>query len=172
MKKVTLVLLALAMTLSVNLLAQKTKLKVGDKMPNFTLRNENGIEFNSIDYFNKQPLVIFFYPKNNAPVCTKQVCSFRDNFSKFDQLNAKVIGINPASLIFHRDFIYENELPYSILSDINGYVRRLFGVPTLFWSSKPKRYTFVINKSGIIKKIYYNKKDVHSHITEALKALN
>lgn len=151
---------------------QKTKkLKVGDKMPRFFLENQNGNFFDSEDYIGKQPIVLFFYPKAGAPVCTAEACSFRDNISEFENLNAKIVGISPDNLEIQQSFTKENHLPYNVLTDKNNRVRKLFGVPTLFLSKRPKRYTFVMDKNGIIQKIYYNKKDVDSHITQALSTL-
>jgi len=166
-------LIALTLLISIfNINAQKTKLKIGDKIPNFTLYDQHGRLFNSHDHIEKQPLVIFFYPSNKSKVCTKQACSFRDNYSKFKKLNAKVVGINPDYLVNHSEFSVKNKLPYQILADKNNKVQKLFGVPSLFLSSKPKRYTFVIDKKGFIRNVYYNRRDVESHITHALKILN
>lgn len=162
----------LLILIAINLNAQKTKLKVGDEIPNFSLLDQHGMEFNSLDYLNKQPLVIFFYPKDNAPTCTKQICSFRDNSMRFKNLNAKVIGINPAYLVTHTRFAIDNKIQYSILSDKDNRVQKMFGVPNIFMSSLPKRYTFIIDKLGIIKHIYHNKNDAESHIEESIKALS
>ncbi len=148
------------------------KLKVGDKMPRFFLEDQNGNFFDSEDYLNKQPLVIFFYPKAGAPVCTAQACSFRDNIEQFKELHAKIVGISPDSTESQENFTTQNHLPYTVLSDKNNQIRKLFGVPSLFLSKRPKRYTFVVDKKGIIQKIYYNKNDVDSHIDQALATLN
>ncbi len=151
---------------------QKTKkLQVGDKIPHFSLIDQYGKSFDSMDYLNKQALVIFFYPKASAPVCTAQACSFRDNQSAFNNLNAKIVGISPDYIEDQQDFTIENRLPYSVLSDKDNRIRKKFGVPTLFLSSKPKRYTFVIDKYGIIQKIFYSKKDIEAHINQSLATL-
>ncbi|MCF6350358.1 MAG: peroxiredoxin [Flavobacteriaceae bacterium] len=167
-----LLLFLLLIIATVNINAQKTKLKVGNKIPDFTLLNQYGDEFNSKDYYGKQSLVIFFYPKDNAPICTLQVISFRDSYSEFRELNAKVVGINPEYLMNHTEFSKANNLQYPILADKNNTVQKLFGVPWFSVSKRPKRYTFIVNKYGVIKHVYYNKKDAESHVTEALKALH
>jgi len=152
--------------------AQKTKkLAVGDKIPRFFLEDQNGNFFDSNDYLGKQALVLFFYPKAGAPVCTAEACSFRDNISEFEKLNAKIVGISPDKQDKQIHFVDQNELPYTILSDKNNRIRKLFGIPTLFLSKRPKRYTIITDKNGIIKKIYYNKKDVDSHIDQSLTTL-
>jgi len=153
--------------------SQNTKnLKIGDKMPRFFLEDQNGNFFDSNDYLGKQSLVLFFYPKAGAPVCTAQACSFRDNISEFKKLGAKIVGISPDKLNKQKDFVLQNKLPYTVLSDKNNRIRKLFGIPTLFLSKRPKRYTIVIGANGIIQKIYYNKKDVDAHIDQALSTLN
>ncbi len=153
--------------------AQKTKkLKVGDKIPRFFLEDQNGNFFDSNDYLGKQALVLFFYPKAGAPVCTAEACSFRDNISEFKKLGAKIVGISPDKLNKQKDFVLKNKLPYTVLSDKDNRIRKLFGIPTLFLSKRPKRYTIIIDKNGIIKKIFYNKKDVDAHIDQTLSTLN
>ena len=85
--------------------SQNTKnLKIGDKMPRFFLEDQNGNFFDSNDYLGKQSLVLFFYPKAGAPVCTAQACSFRDNISEFKKLGAKIVGISPDKL--NRKILY------------------------------------------------------------------
>ncbi|HFS67022.1 MAG TPA: peroxiredoxin [Flavobacteriia bacterium] len=157
---------------SISTFSQKANtLKVGDHIPRFFLEDQNGNFFDSDDFLGKQALVIFFYPKAGAPVCTAEACLFRDNTSDFKQLNAKIIGISPDDTENQQNFTEEYNLPYQVLSDKNNRVRKLFGVPTLFLSKRPKRYTFIIDKNGIIQKIYYNKKNVNAHVEESLITL-
>jgi len=148
------------------------KLKVGDKIPRFFLEDQNGDFFDSEDFKGNQSLVIFFYPKAGAPVCTSQACSFRDNILAFKKLDAKIVGISPDNTESQQQFSKKNHLPYQVLTDKNNRVRKLFGIPTLFLSKRPKRYTIIVDKNGIIKNIYYNKKDVDAHIDQALATLN
>lgn len=143
---------------------KRKSLKVGDPIPVFSLLDNEGNSFNSLDYVGKQPLVIFFYPKNNAPICTTEACSFRDSFDKFEKLNAKVVGISPDPFLSHRAFIKKYNLPYTLLSDYNRIAHKLFGVS--------KRVTFVANKKGEIIFIFKNKKDAEMHASEALRALS
>lgn len=173
MKKFTFVSLTLiAMQFCfVNLQAQNL-LKIGDQIPEFYLLDQYGREFNSLDYVGKQPLVIFFYTEDDSETCTKQICLFRDNYPKFKNLNAKIIGINPGYLYYHTLFANKNKIPYTILADKNNYVQKKFGVPNVKRTSNPKRYTFIIDNKGIIRHIYHNKKNVESHIEIALRTLN
>lgn len=107
---------------------QGKTLKVGDSVPVFSLRDQNDCLFNSSDYSGKKILVIFFYPKDESSVCTKEACSFRDNFSDFTKAGAMVIGINSGTVESHRNFINNHQLPYSILSDPDNKVLKMFGV--------------------------------------------
>lgn len=152
--------------------AQRTKLKVGDRVPYFSLLDQDGNEFNTKKFIGIKPMVLFFYPKDNAPVCEAQVCSFRDNYSKFEDLNAVVVGINPGYLVTHRDFSRSNKLQFPLLADKYSQIQKMFGVPNLFFSTNPKRYTFIIDKYGIIKNIYYSRKvNVNKHVEESLITL-
>ncbi len=171
MKNYIFILAAFFFSFTITIYAQKTKLKVGDRIPHFSLLDQNGKEFNSTDYLGKKSIVLFFYPKVFAPRCTAQACSFRDNKTNFNALDAIVVGINPANIVNQSKFASENELSYPVLSDRNNRVKKMFGVPSLFLSSKPKRYTFIIDKNGIIQKIYYNKKNIEAHIDVALATL-
>lgn len=155
----------------VNLQAQNL-LKIGDRIPNFYLLDQYGREFNSLDYVDKQPLVVFFYTEDDAETCTKQICSFRDHYSKFKNLNAKIVGINPGYLYYHTLFANKNKIPYTILADKNNLVQKEFGVPNVKGTNNPKRYTFIIDNKGVIRHIYYNKKDIESHIEVALITLS
>lgn len=152
-------------------LIKKKSLEVGDTIPDFTLIDGQGKEFTSSDYFGKQPLVIFFYPKDNAPVCTDEVCAFRDSFEAFKTLNAKIVGISTDNTISHRKFSKKHKLPYVLLSDHSKRVQNLFGIKKRFLGMMPERITFITNKQGKIIYIFSNRKETQLHTTEALKAL-
>lgn len=113
--------------------AQKTKLKVGDRVPYFSLLDQHGNEFNTKDYIGKKAIVLFFYPKDFAPVCQAEACSFRDNFSKFEDLDAQIVGINPGYLITHSEFSIKNKLQYPILADKKGTVRKCLECQEFFY---------------------------------------
>ena len=152
-------------------ISKKKSLQIGDSIPSFTLIDGQGEEFNSSDYFGKQPLVIFFYPKDDAPICTAEVCSFRDSFDDFKKLNAKIVGISTDNTISHRKFSKKNNLPYILLSDHSNRIQKLFGVKKGFLGMMPERVTFIANKQGKIISIFRNHKEAQLHTSEALKAL-
>lgn len=144
-------------------------LKVGDILPQFTVKDTSGTVFESKNYIDKQALVIYFYPKDNTRVCTDQACSFRDNYQEFKDLGAEVIGISADSLQSHINFKSKFNLPFILLSDNDKKLRKLFGVENdlLFI---PGRQTFVINKEGKIILIF-NSMSGNIHIIKALEIL-
>jgi len=148
-------------------ITKKKALKVGDKLPSFTLIDGYGKSFTSSDYFGKQPLVVFFYSKDNSPVCTTEVCSFRDSFEEFTKLNVKIVGISTDNAISHRKFSEKHNLPYMLLSDHSKRVVNLFGIT----KGRLKRTTYVTNKKGRIIYIYTNAKEGDKHAEEALNSL-
>ena len=157
------------LTVFTNSFAQK--IKVGSRMPQFELIDQFGEYFNSLDYLNKQPMVVFFYTKDEAPICTREVLEFNNNIAKFKEFNAVVVGINPASVVYHRKFVIKLELEYSILFDRNSDTQKKFKVPNVKGTKNPQRYTFVIDKKGIIQKIFHSDDNAEIHIIESLKTL-
>ena len=128
--------------------ATKGSLKVGDMMPAFSLKDQDGKAFNSADYVGKSMLVIYFYPKDESMVCTKEACAFRDSFGDFIKAGAKVIGVNGGSVASHKAFAQNHHLPFILLSDPGGQVYKLFGVKGGLFL--PGRKTFVIDMQGKI----------------------
>lgn len=144
-------------------------LKVGDKLPNFTANDSNGNIFNSQDFIGKQPLVIYFYPKDDTPGCTVQACSFRDHYQDFKDLGAEVIGISSDSVQSHVRFKSKFNLPFILLSDNDKKLRKLFGVENNFLIL-PGRETFVVDGNGTILMVF-NSMSAKIHITKALEIL-
>lgn len=144
-------------------------LKLGDRLPNFTAKESNGTIFNSQDFIGKQPLVIYFYPKDDTPGCTVQACSFRDHYQEFKDLGAEVIGISSDSMQSHIRFKSKFNLPFILLSDHDKKLRKLFGVANNFLIL-PGRETFVVDNNGIIQMIF-NSMSAKIHITKALEIL-
>jgi peroxiredoxin Q/BCP len=144
-------------------------LKVGDKLPNFSAKDANGIVFNSQNYIGNQPLVIYFYPKDDTPGCTTQACSFRDNYQNFKDLGAEVIGISSDSVQSHIKFKSKFNLPFILLSDNDKKLRKLFGVQNNLFII-PGRETFVIDKTGNVIMVF-NNMSANIHIEKALEML-
>lgn len=142
---------------------------IGDKIPNFTAKDTNGNLFDSKDYIGKQPLVIYFYPKDNTTGCTTQACSFRDNYQDFKDLGAEVIGISSDTVQSHIQFKSKFNLPFILLSDNDKKIRTLFGVKNNLLVI-PGRETFVTDKDGTILLIF-NSMSAKIHIEKALEIL-
>lgn len=143
------------------------KLKIGQKAPEFNLPDEDGKMHGLSDHRGKW-LLLYFYPKDDTPGCTKEACLFRDNFPKFSKLNVEVIGISADTVKSHKKFAEKYGLPFTLLSDEKKEVLKKYGV----WSKKKimgKEYmgilrtSFLINPEGKILKIYENvKPDIHA----------
>lgn len=122
--------------------------QTGDKLPSFSLQDQDGKTFNSSDYIGKQKMIIYFYPKDESLVCTKEACAFRDSYKDYVAAGAIVIGINSGSVESHKAFQQHHNLPFTLLSDPDNKVLKAFGVKnTLFLTG---RETFVVDLSGNI----------------------
>ena len=159
--------------LSVSLLdyaghAQK-HLDMGDTIPVFSLQDQDNKTFKSTDYTGKNIMVIYFYPKDESAVCTKEACSFRDNFTEFTKAGAIVIGINQASVEKHKKFQQHHNLPFILLSDPGNKVLKLFGVRSKFFVTG--RETFVVDKTGKIVFRFDSFTKGKEHQQEALKVI-
>lgn len=144
-------------------------LQIGDKLPFFTAKDSEGNDFEIKEYIG-QPLVIYFYPKDETRVCTEQACSFRDNYEDFKNLGAEVIGISSDSSSSHKRFSKKYKLPFILLSDEGKKLRKLFGVQNDLLGLIPGRVTYVIDKNGILILIF-NSMSGKIHIEKALEAL-
>jgi peroxiredoxin Q/BCP len=148
----------------------KDKVKVGSVAPNFTLPSQSG-EMVSLEHFlGHKPVVLFFYPKDDSPGCTKQVCAFRDDYEEFGKLDAEVIGISSDSVESHRSLTAKHHLPYTLVSDKGGKVRKLYGVPNTL-GLFPGRVTYVIDKKGVVRHIFSSQVGIDRHVEDALEAL-
>lgn len=145
-----------------NILGADMDLKIGDAAPDFSLFDQNEKEHKLSDYFGEK-IVVYFYPKDDTPGCTKEACSIRDNFTQFKENNIIVFGISYDSPRSHKKFAEKYNLPFILLSDSAKSVARLYNSKGWLMA---KRNTFLIDKEGKIFKIY-KKVDVSTH-TESI----
>ena len=145
-------------------------LRVGDKAPHFTLYNQDGNPLDMAQYIGKQALVIYFYPKNFTPGCTAEACSFRDSFEDFTDAGAQVFGISNDSVASHARFAKKYRLPFSVLSDPRGKIRKLYGVKSDLMGLLPGRETFVIDAQGVLQ-MRFNSMQASRHLDKALKRI-
>jgi thioredoxin-dependent peroxiredoxin len=148
----------------------KEKVEVGSVAPDFTLSSQSGEMVSLKDFFGKKPIVLFFYPKDDTPDCTKQACAFRDDYEEFGKLDAEVIGLSSDSVESHKSFAARHNLPFTLLSDEGSKVRKLYRVPNAF-GLFPGRVTYVIDEEGMVRHIFSSQLGVEQHVEEALKYL-
>ena len=143
-------------------------LKVGDSLPPLTVTTHKGeqISLNELH----QPFVLFFYPKNGTPICTKEACAFRDAYQDFVDAGAVVFGISSDSAESHEAFAAVHHLPFELVSDPDGQIRQTMGVPKTL-GLFPGRVTYVVDGAGVIRHVFNSQMDAQRHVTEALQVL-
>jgi peroxiredoxin Q/BCP len=151
------------------------ELAIGDKAPDFTLPSSSGKSIKLSDLKGKN-VVLYFYPKDDTPGCTKEACAFRDNLPRFGEMDAVILGVSKDSLDSHDGFIKKYGLNFTLLSDEDLKVNNLYGTwvekenyGRKYWGTE--RSTFVIDRDGRIKKIF-RKVKVDGHEKEVLEALS
>lgn len=149
---------------------KKGDVQVGEHAPTFTLHAQDGAAVNLEDLLGKGWIVLYFYPKDDTPGCTTEACSFRDSYEAFKDVGAEVIGVSSDSENSHQRFAAKYHLPFLLLSDEKGAVRKLYGVPTTM-GILPGRVTYVIDKEGIVRHIFNDMFNSPKHITEALRVI-
>lgn len=146
------------------------KIEVGSQIPSFSLLNQHGDMVHIDSLIGKKNLVIYFYPKDDTPGCTKEACYFQDQFEVFKQANAEVIGINNNSVESHKKFADKYKLTFTLLSDKGSEVIKEFGVPTGMGGLIPGRVTYIADKTGKVVYIF-NSKQATKHVDEAMRIL-
>ena len=143
-------------------------LSVGDRIPSFTLRSAKGQDVSSdSDLLGKGPVVIYFYPKDETKGCTAQACAFRDSYAVFQDAGAEVVGISSDSESSHDSFAQHHNLPFVLLADRGGKVRKAFGVPRTM-GVIPGRVTYVCDSAGVIQHVFNSQMQATRHVDEAL----
>lgn len=148
----------------------RDRVVAGSLAPNFTLPSQSGEIVSLRGFLGKKPVILFFYPKDDTPGCTKEACAFRERYEAFRELDAEVIGISSDSVESHRSFAAEHGLPFTLLSDEGGKVRRLYGASSAF-GLFPGRVTYVLDEEGVVRHIFSSQLGVEQHVEEALEAL-
>jgi len=144
-------------------------LEIGDQVPHFVLKDQNGRDVDIADYMGKKKLVIYFYPKDESPGCTKQACAIRDHFTDYTDVGALVIGINSGSVASHKAFAENHGLPFMLLSDPGNRVLKLFGVKNVLFLTG--RETFVVGLDGKIAFRYRALMNATAHNDKVLEFL-
>jgi peroxiredoxin Q/BCP len=145
-------------------------LEIGDDAPSFTLNDAQGQTHYLSDYAGKY-LVLYFYPKDDTPACTKEACNFRDDMTMLVKLGANIVGVSVDNGKSHADFAKKYHLPFPLLSDTDGNVAESYHALTNFYVIKiAKRYTYLINPMGKISKVYKNV-DTSKHSKQIIEDL-
>ncbi len=146
-------------------------IQIGDHCPIFSLPDSIGKDIQVNDYLGQKILVLFFYPKDDTPGCTKEACAFGDAYADFVDLGCEVFGISSDAAATHQNFQQKHQLPYPLLSDSQKKVRQQFGVPGNLFGLIPGRVTYVIGLDGKVAGIFNSQTNPVGHITEALKVV-
>ena len=150
------------------------KLKAGDVAPDFSVASNGGGKVSLADFKGK-PVILYFYPKDDTPGCTKEACAFRDGFAEFKKRGAVVLGVSTDPVKSHDKFAEKFQLPFTLLADVDKRIVTAYGV----WGEKSfmgrkylgtHRVTFLIGPDGRIKKIWPQVKP-DEHVAEVLAAL-
>ena len=143
--------------------------RIGERAPDFALPALGGGTFRLSE--NKgRPVVLYFYPKDHTPGCTVEAKAFRDRYETFTAAGAEIVGVSSDSIESHQRFAGKHRLPFPLLSDAGGEVRKLFGVEKTL-GLIPGRATFVIDGDGVVRHVFASQLEATRHVAEALNAL-
>jgi thioredoxin-dependent peroxiredoxin len=145
-------------------------IQVGDKAPDFTLPSQSGEPVRLQDRLGEGAVVLYFYPKDDTRGCTAEACAFRDSHEVFTDAGAEVIGISSDSVGKHTAFADKHKLPFTLLSDQGGQVRKSYGVPSVL-GLLPGRVTYVIDRQGTVRHVFSSMTNIGQHVNDALEVV-
>ena len=143
-------------------------IQVGDQAPDFTLPTQSGESFRLQDRMGERVIVLYFYPKDNTSGCTAEACAFRDSFEVFTEAGADVIGVSSDLVDKNAGFASQHSLPFTLLSDKGGRVRKTYGVPGVL-GVIPGRVTYVIDRAGVVRQVFSSMTNIDGHVNDALR---
>ena len=146
------------------------RIQVGDRAPEFSATTADGKTVRLADYLGQRAVVLFFYPKDGTPVCTQEACAFRDSYEQFVEAGAEVLGVSADSDESHRKFTQQHRLSFPLISDADGKLRALFGVPKTL-GLFPGRVTYVIDPEGIVRLVFSAQLASAEHVQRAMNAV-
>ena len=147
-----------------------SKTILGQPAPEFSATTHAGEPIRLSDFRGEKVVVLFFYPRDGTPVCTKEACAFRDHYEQFSEIGAQVIGVSSSGEDSHRAFAAQHHLPFPLISDRDGALRKAFGVPKTL-GFLPGRVTYVIDKQGIARMAFSAQMTADRHVSEALNVV-
>lgn len=147
-------------------------LQAGDKAPDFELKARDGSPTTLSHLLQEKAVVVYFYPRNETPVCTAEACHFRDAYESFLSAGAEVVGVSSDSEDSDAAFASKHRLPFLLVSDDDGKIAAKYGVKSKLFGLMPGRVTFVVDKGGVVKNVFQSQLNAKKHVDEALAALN
>jgi peroxiredoxin Q/BCP len=145
-------------------------IQVGSKAPDFTLPSQSGAPVRLQDRLGERVIVLYFYPRDDTRGCTAEACAFRDSYEVFADAGADVIGISSDSVDRHAAFAGKHDLPFTLLSDKGGQVRKSYGVPAVL-GVLPGRVTYVIDREGSVRHVFSSMTNIGQHVSDALETV-
>ena len=146
------------------------RIQVGDKAPDFTLPAQSGAPVRLRYRLGERIVVLYFYPKDDTRGCTAEACAFRDSYEVFLEAGAEVIGVSSDSVGKHAAFAGKHKLPFTLLSDEGGQVRKRYGVPAVL-GLLPGRVTYVIDRRGMVRHVFNSMTNISQHVGDALEVV-
>lgn len=144
--------------------------EVGQAAPDFSLQASDGKVFKLSEQRGKI-VVLYFYPKDDTPGCTAESCAFRDAYEDFKKAGAVVVGVSSDSGESHVKFAAKHRLPFTLLSDEGGKIRKLYGVKSSLLGLMPGRVTYVIDRQGVVRHEFNSQFQATRHVREALEVI-
>ena len=147
------------------------RLNTGDQAPDFSLSDQHGNSVSLSDFRGKKHVVLYFYPKDETPGCTREACGFRDRYEDFIAAGAEVIGVSADTIESHQKFASGRQLPFLLLSDPGNKVAKQYGVKASLFGLLPGRETFVISREGSILHHFSSQLQIDPHISQSIDLL-
>lgn len=146
------------------------QLDKGDRLPPFKVLDQDRTAWTDQDMLGQGPVVIYFYPRDETPVCTAEACQFRDEFAAFTDAGARVFGVSADSPESHTGFAARHRLPFRLLADENNAMKTAFGVKSTL-GVLPGRVTFVFDSEGVARHVFSSQLQAKKHVAEALRVI-
>jgi peroxiredoxin Q/BCP len=147
-----------------------SRIQVGDRIPDFALPDQHGTVVSAASLLGHGPVVLFFYPRDETPGCTAEACAFRDQYEVFRAAGAQLVGISSDAPERHQRFASRHQLPFVLLSDRGGELRKRFGVPRSL-GLLPGRVTYVLDREGVVQHVFESQFAAVKHVEEALRVV-
>ena len=146
-------------------------LRIGQQAPEFEKTTHKGETIRLAQLRGDKAVVLYFYPKDDTPGCTAEACSFRDAYEDFVDAGAVVVGVSADSLDSHEQFAAHHRLPFELISDEDGKLRKAYQVPTSMLGLLPGRVTYVIDREGKVQHVFNSQVQARRHVKEALEVV-